>query len=352
MRRYRGMLLCLVLCVCTVLLSSCGSSVMTTKAVEPGMSYSMNDSWSAEAEDYALTEASYGSAYEMTADKLSEYGEKQAESVNAGEKIIYSVDLSLETTAFDETIASLDALVSQFQGYVQYSSVNGDTRYNADGTSTVVNRYANYQIAVPVGSFETALGAAEQLGNVTNKVRSAENVTSQYTDIAARLESLRVQEERILALMEESDDINGLIVLEERLSEITYQKESYQRQMDNLERRIAYSNITVNVREVSTYTPTVPVTRSFGERLADAFSDGWHSFARGWEDFLVWFAESLPGLLLFAVIVVVLVLIIRMIVRRATGKTAKKKKTAALSVPTLAEIEAKRKADADQRNRE
>ena len=50
------------------------------------------------------------------------------------------------------------------------------------------------------------------------------------------------------------------------------------------------------------YTPTVPVQRSFGEKLSSAFSDGWRSFVRGLQYFCIDLASMLPGLVLFVLL--------------------------------------------------
>ena len=60
--------------------------------------------------------------------------------------------------------------------------------------------------------------------------------------------------------------------------------------------------MTLDIREVEVYTPTVTVQRTFGEKLADAFADGWNGFVRGLQRFILWFAEALPALILWAVI--------------------------------------------------
>jgi len=218
------------------------------------------------------------------------------------EKIIYSASLGMETTEFAKTLSAIEGMISQYGGYIQFSNVYGDTRYNDDGTTTVVNRYAMYSIAVPTEHFETVLTESGNIGNVTSTIRNAENITSAYMDTEARLDSLHVQEERLMAMMEETGDLESLIALEARLADVTYEIESYQRQINNWDRRIAYSTIDLEVQEVSIYTPTAPVTRTFGEKLSDAFSDGWRSFTRGCQRFVLWFAESLPALILWAAI--------------------------------------------------
>ena len=248
----------------------------------------------------------------------------EPDDATVAEKIIYSASLSAETTAFDTAIASIESMVTESGGYIQSSNVSGDTRYNDDGTTSVVNRYASYTVAVPSEKFEDFLNQTGTIGNVTNLNRSAENITSRYTDTEARIESLKVQEERLLAMMEESGDLESLIALEQRLSEVTYEIESYQRDLNNWDRRVAYSTVSIDLWEVSVYTPTVPVTRTFGEKLGDAFSDGWRGFVRGLQNLVLLLAELLPNLVLLAVIVLAVVFSVRTFRKRRAATRAKK----------------------------
>lgn len=250
-------------------------------------------------------------------------GETEADIAVQTEKIIYSASLSAETTEFDAAIAAIESMIAESGGYIQSSNVSGDTRYNDDGTTSVVNRYASYTVAVPSEKFEDFLSQSGAIGNVTSLNRSAENITSRYTDTEARIESLKVQEERLLAMMEESGDLESLIALEERLSEVTYEVESYQRDLNNWDRWVAYSTVSIDLWEVSVYTPTVPVTRTFGEKLGDAFSDGWKSFTRGVQGLILVLAELLPNLVLLAVIVLAVVFGVRVVRKRRAAKRAK-----------------------------
>lgn len=244
-------------------------------------------------------------------------------SVDA-EKIIYSAYLALETTKFDEAVAAIESLITESGGYIQSSNVRGDTRYNSDGSTSVVNRFAYYTVAVPSEGLTDFLNASGGIGNVTSQSLDGQNITSSYTDTEARIESLRVQEERLMAMLEESGDLESLIQLEQRLSEVTYEIESYQRQLDNWDRQVAYSTVTLELSEVEAYTPTAAVTRSFGEKLGDALSDGLSGFVRFLQSFALFVAESLPGLLLLALIVVAAVFGIRRRRRRKAEKKAKK----------------------------
>ena len=305
--------LCLLLSILMLfmLFAGCGASKM--EASDSASVEMMNTSQSSGAvrgDEYGWVdwvEPGESEQYDMeesTAEEPAVADPAAEETTDVGEKIIYTANLAVETREFDESVTSVEAMVEAFGGYIQDSSISGDSWYREDGSTTVINRYAWYTVAVPVESFEDFLKQAGGIGNVTSESRSAENITSQYTDIEARIQSLEVQEERLLAMMEEATDIETLVTLEARLSEVTYEIEAYERQLQNWDRRVAYSTITIELWEVANYTQTAAVTRTYSEKLTDALSDGWNGFVRGTGDFVLFLAESLPMLVLLIAVFV------------------------------------------------
>ncbi len=230
-------------------------------------------------------------------------GKMEAQEVETyAEKIIYSGHSYMETTEFDKALQELEKAVNQFGGFVQESNVNGNTKRNSDGTTVVVNRWGYYVVRIPTARFDEFMMLTEGIGNVTSSGRNAENVTSQYTDYEARLSSLNTQEERLLSMLKESGDLESLIALEARLSEVRYEIESIERNLRNLDQRLAFSTVTLEIQEVEIYTPTTTTQRTFGEKIGDAFRDSWKNFGRGWQNFTVWLVYAIPTILVLAVI--------------------------------------------------
>ena len=258
-----------------------------------------------------------------TSSQSKEDGMTVEEVQTYAEKIIYTGHVYMETTAFDEAVAALDHAVAQYGGFVQDSSISGNAQYNDDGSTVICDRWAYYTVRIPTDKFSDFMALTEGIGNVINSSRNAQNVTSQYTDYEARLESLYTQEERLLAMLEESGDLESLITLEARLSEVRYEIESIERNLRNLDQKLAFSTVNLELREVELYTPTVTVQRTFGEKLADAFGDGWHRFVRGLQRFVLGMARALPTLVLLAVIVVSALLVVVRIRKKRAKKIAK-----------------------------
>lgn len=337
-------ILAVLLAVALLALSftACAASSKTAQYADAADSFTVTETAAAEApraepeapmeEFVEAKEIQYDGAALSTTTAATEDGVPEASTADAASKIIYSANLQAQTTDFDAAIAALDKQIADFGGFIERSDISGDTRYNNDGTTTVINRWADYTIRVPASKFEAFLRQTEGLGNVTSVSRYAENVTSQYTDYEARLSSLRTQEERLLAMLEKSEDVDSLIALEQRLADVRYELESIERNLRNLDLQISYSTVNLNLEEVEIYTPTVPVQRTFSEKLSSAFSDGWTGFVRGLQYFCLSLASSLPGLVLFILIALAVFFIVRKVLRTVKAKRAAKK-AAAMKAP-------------------
>ena len=205
---------------------------------------------------------------------------------------------------------------------MENSNVSGDTRWNKDGTTSVVNRWAYYTFRIPAEKFEYFLQLTHTYGNVLSTSRSAQNVTSSYTDFEARLSSLNTQEERLLDMLSKSTDVETLIALEQRLSDVRYEIESTERNLRNYDAQIRYSTIDLSIREVELYTPSAPIRRSFGEKLEIALSDGWTRFVRGTQDLLLGLAACLPVLVLLIILAAAVLICIRIRIKKRKAKKA------------------------------
>ena len=271
-----------------------------------------------------------------TTDSLNTQSYKGQSTLEAGtgsdlsaEKLIYTADVYLQTTQFDKTVQTLEGNVSAVGGFVESSNVYGDVAYNDDGTTRVVNRRAYYTVRVPAAQFDAFLTQTDGLGNVLSSSREAQNVTSSYTDYEARLSSLNTQEERLLDMLSKTTDVDSLVALEQRLSDVRYEIESIERNLRNLDRQITYSTVSLTLEEVEVYTPTVPVQRTFGEKMANAFAGGWTGFVRSVQRFCIDMASAAPALVLSLILVVAVLLIFRHIRKNRAQKRAAAQKPAA-----------------------
>ncbi len=235
------------------------------------------------------------------------------------EKIIYSADVTVETTAFEEALQKVTELVERFGGWVESSSVNGANYQDLSrGRSTA--RSAGYTLRIPSERFEELMGSLSEIGNIPFQHVYTENVTARYYDVQARRNAYQVQEARLLELLEIAESVDDVLAIEAQLSEVRYQIESLEGTLRGWDRRVSYSTVYLQVSEVREYTQETPVVLSFGQRVARAFVSGWRSVAEFARGALLWLLESLPTLLLLAAAGTGVFLLIRRAARKRRAK--------------------------------
>ena len=201
----RAMSLLLAAALCAGLLAGCGASSGGTAAAMPNSTVVEEGSL-----DFATGEAADAGLSGTEADRLSP---------NDGRKIIYNASLEKETEEYDATRDKLLKAASDADAWVQGSDEGGSAENGS--------RWVRYTFRVPSDSYADFLNDASAAGSVTYKSETTEDVTADYVDLEARLESLRTQEARLLELAGQAGDLADLLAIEEQLAQVRYEIESY-----------------------------------------------------------------------------------------------------------------------------
>ena len=262
--------------------------------------------------DMAVAEEAMGGfAVANTQAQLSSGAPSQETPSRNPEKIIYSADVTLETTGFDVTVGSILNLVEdKYKGYIESSSINGANYYNIS-RGRVSTRSASYTIRVPSEHFNALMSELPTLGNVPYSHTYTENISARYYDTEARLTAYETQEQRLLEMLEIAETVEDIISIEEKLTELRYKIESLQSSLNNWDRQVSYSSIYLSVEEVEAYTPEASVQPSYGEKLVGALEDGLSGFVGFLGNAFIAFVGALPALAVLAAAVAALVFGIR-----------------------------------------
>lgn len=269
--------------------------------------------------------ASSTASYDMAVESAAEYaaGAVVAEENGAiqsslspqtgtDRNIVYTASMRMESTRFDDARAALLAAVEDCGGYLESTDQSGSAKEGS--------RWVSYTVRVPAVKYTAFLEQAGQAGSVLNLNESAQDITLEYVDVQARLESLESKKARLEALADKAETTADLLEIENQLTEVQYQLESYTRQMKVMDNQVDYCTVDISLREVATLTPTGV---SFGERIADAFTGGWTAFAAFVQDAVVAIIYNLPLLIIFGILAAVLVPVLRKRRQNKRRKAAK-----------------------------
>ena len=145
------------------------------------------------------------------------------------------------------------------------------------------------------------------LGNITYKHESQQDVTLQYVDTESRIAALRTEQERLLELLDQADNLSEILEIEDRMTYVRYELESYERSLRALADQVDYATAVIEVTQVTVYTPTQEkgFWENIGTGLLGSLQDLWDFVKNAFSAFVI----ALPYLLIFLVLPAVLVIV-------------------------------------------
>lgn len=296
-----------------LLLSGCGAEKSSSASVnQSAADYGWTDD--AKMEETAVMESEVDSEMMDTAASGAS-GITPQEAANAdiaSRKLIKTVSLSMETKEFDKMKADLERSIQSFGGYIENSSF--DAPQGAYGS---YYRYYSLTVRVPSESLDAFVASAGELGTLTNKSENVEDVTLDYVDKKAYKESLQVEYDRVMELLEKAEDLDQILALESKLSQLRYEINSYESQLRTYDNLIDYSTVHIYISEVE-YEKVVSDT--IGSRISNGFRSSLYAVRDFFVDLFVGLVSNLPVLVLLAAGAVVVIALIRKIMKKAAKK--------------------------------
>ena len=307
---------------------------------------------------YAKTEAAYDMAYDMeapaaVADEADFSNAKAAgnvstaataatgESTNltgaaAGRKIIKNGNLSIQTREFDTFMENLNQTILAMGGYVESSGING----NSYGRRTM--RSADITVRIPADQLDAFCDQVSDIGNVTYKNLYTRDVTLTYVDLESHVKALRTEQQTLIDLLKKAQTVEDIILIQNRLSDVLYEIESYESTLRTFDDQIAYSSVNLNIQEVERETTVEKETA--GQEISRRFRENWEDVKEGFARFGINFVSDLPVILVWVIILGGIAFIIVRIVKGGPKRRAKREARWALKQQKAQEKEmAKRK---------
>lgn len=154
-------------------------------------------------------------------------------------KLIYEAYIDIDVEAYNECISAIKKEVTESNGYISSLRENIDGEY----------KNASLVIRIPTENYNKVKDDIATLGKVTYSNHSVVDVTNNYIDIEARLESLRAQKTALDAMLAKAENVSTMLEIQKEISNVSYEIESYQKQLNSYDNRIAYSTINLSITE-------------------------------------------------------------------------------------------------------
>jgi len=234
-------------------------------------------------------------------------------SAEEGRFVIATADISIQTKTYDAFSAALKADLKTMGGY---TNAYNEWNYDSDRHASVVAR-------VPSQKLDAFLDSLAANGTVISKNVSSSDVTDEMIETGSRKEALKNEETALLAILEKAKNVEEIITVQDRLSWVRAELQSYSQKLQSLQNQVKYSTVNIDVREVNRITTP---TQKFSALASSGFLGSLRDIGSGLRNFALWFIGAIPYLVMLAIPAAVLIWFLH---HRRKNKQAKKAKKAA-----------------------
>ena len=302
----------------TLLLSSCGGAKQT--AYEDYLSSESADksvsglgaSGSAKEETSELSKsAEVKEVYETSADSSGyvenevpnnpvEATEANVNPAEISEKKIRTVNMSLECKSMESAAKELKDKVKAQGGYIESEDYSAISQWND-------TKRMSFTIRIPKENVDSFLDFLNGEGRILSKSENLQDVRLQYRDAKNHIKALETEQERILALMEKAETVDQLIALENRLTEIRYQLDSYNSEILDYDNKVDFSTIYLELQESIDGKINQSGNYSFFDRVRDGFIRNLFGIRLFFSDLALFVLVFIPQILLVLLIILLIV---------------------------------------------
>ncbi len=158
-----------------------------------------------------------------------------ATNPNGSRDIEFFTNVTLRADSVSAAFSKASAVAYSVGGYVADST-------ESNSTALVVMR-------VPAASYQDALTQLEALGAPVSLSSSSNDVTVQYTDLNATLQSLQAEQSSLLTILGQSTNINATLNVESRIQAVDQQINSVESEILQTRTLVAYATISAFFEE-------------------------------------------------------------------------------------------------------
>ncbi|KAF0091928.1 MAG: hypothetical protein FD141_112 [Fusobacteria bacterium] len=212
------------------------------------------------AGDYEVTEDSKGIADDNLVPKT--------DSDFSQDKIIRNGKIDLFTDDYQNTVDKITSYVTGLDGFIQ-SSNDGyvDSNKLAYGSSGFM------VVRVPSVKFMDSMEEIKSYGRPTDSSTNTENITGTYKDLESELKSFKIEEERLLTYLTKAEKIEDMLTIEKELTRVRTEINSRASILNNYDKLVAFSTITINLTESKSATGNIDSPFSdFGLKISSGFA--------------------------------------------------------------------------------
>ena len=177
-------------------------------------------------------------------------------------------------------------------------------------------RGLNLTLRIPVKQLDSVIASLKGVGRLVSFNESARDVSEQYYDMDARLQTQKTKMARLQELLQKAESVEDLIALEDSISNTQYELDRLTGSLKGLDSQVEDATLDLVLNELSPLETSQDQQEGLVERIKSGMAAAFHGFIQLLGDLVVFLSVILP----YLIVVVAFIIIIRLIMKRRKNK--------------------------------
>lgn len=150
--------------------------------------------------------------------------------------LVWRANVGIDVGDVSEAIGKASIIAEQSGGYVEWKS-------------ETANQSAQVRLRIPIKKFKNAVSSIEELGTVTSKSVTGEDVTEKYIDVEARLKNNYALRDRLKQLLEKAINVKDILEIEKELNRVQSDIDSMEGTIKSLKGQVDFATVDLSFKK-------------------------------------------------------------------------------------------------------
>lgn len=164
-------------------------------------------------------------------------------------KLIHTYHMNMEVSDIEKAINEITTMTTNTGGFIE-NNERGSSYDKWDKDS-----YASLTIRVPASKIESHINFLEEIGDITHKDVSTQDVTDNYIDTQMWLDNKIKLRDRMKELLDKATDVEDILAIEKELTRVQSEIDSMQGRLDTLDKDIDYTKVRITLKRTRILGP-------------------------------------------------------------------------------------------------
>lgn len=221
-------------------------------------------------------------------------------------KIIKTSNITMQTDDYVNTLKNINMLITNTNAMIVKMQENMGNNYYSLRINENALRNNEIIVKVPKDKFTEFNNLIKTYANVVSYSEEAQDISSKYADIEAKISSFKLQEQQLNELLKKATAAKDLLEISNQIQSVIQQREYLQRQKNSYDNQIEYSTVTIRLTEVESVTIK---EKGIGTRMKDTLLSSLEQLKDMFIGLIMFIVYILP----YAVIILLIILVIYVI---------------------------------------